>query len=341
LGDTVRIRARRVATAEIAEMQAVWLDQQADPSVRVRHDLVAPTPGPDEALVRVRLAGVCSTDLALIDGYYPFTGVLGHEFVGEITAAAAAPERVGERVVGSINLSCGHCDQCLACRPSHCVNRRVLGIKDHHGAFAEYLCLPLANLHAVPDSVPDEAAVFAEPLAAALEVPEMVRISPSDRVLVVGAGRLGQLIARVAALSGAAIGVVARHAHQRRRLAHAGIASLSEDRVETAGYDLVIEASGAPGGFALARRAVRPRGTLCLKSTYRGEVPVALSSLVVDEIRLVGSRCGPFPAAVRSLAQQQIDPTPLIDVREPLSEGARALQRAGEPGVLKVVIDCR
>jgi len=317
-------------------MQAIWLDQQ----VRRRTDLPQPSPGPREALVRVRLAGVCSTDLALLDGYYPFSGVLGHEFVGEIVAATDAPERVGERVVGSINISCGQCRECLACRPSHCLNRQVLGIKRHNGAFAEYLCLPLDNLYQVPSAVPDTAAVFTEPLAAALEIPELLSIRPSDRVLLVGAGRLGQLIARVIALSGAELDVVARRAHQRQRLDGIATRCIDEDAVATGCYDLVVEASGAPSGFALARKALRPRGTLCLKSTYRGEVPVALSSLVVDEIHIIGSRCGPFPPALRLMEQQRIDPTPLIDCCEPLAEGVRALQRAAEPSVLKALIDC-
>lgn len=321
-------------------LKAVWLEPTASPPLRLRTDLPTPEPGSGEALVRVRLAGVCSTDLALLNGYYPFTGVLGHEFVGEIAAAPDAAARVGERVVGSINLSCGQCRECRACRPSHCLERRVLGIKGHHGAFAEYLCLPLANLHRVPDPVPNSCAVFAEPLAAALEVPERIHINPSDRVLIVGAGRLGQLIARVVALTGASLGVVARHAHQRQRLALAGIASLDEEQVGPARYDLVIEASGAPSGFRLARSAVRPRGTLCLKSTYRGEVPVELSTIVVDEIRVIGSRCGPFPAALRLLADERLDLSPLIDVREPLDNGVNALRRAAEPGVLKAVIDC-
>ncbi|WP_462322892.1 MDR/zinc-dependent alcohol dehydrogenase-like family protein [Halochromatium sp.] len=317
-------------------MKAIWLDEQP----RLNNDLPTPTPSAGEALVRVRLAGVCSTDLALLDGYYPFTGVLGHEFVGEIADAPAAPERVGERVVGSINVSCGRCRECLACRPNHCLHREALGIKGRDGAFAEYLCLPLENLHPVPDAVPDTAAVFTEPLAAALEIPEMVSIKPSDRVLLVGAGRLGQLIARVLALTGADLHVVARHAHQRQRLQGIGSRCLAEDEVAESTYDLVVEASGAPGGFALARQALRPRGTLCLKSTYRGEVPVALSSLVVDEIRVSGSRCGPFPAALRLMEQQRVDPTPLIDCVEPLDNGVRALQRAAERAVLKALIDC-
>jgi threonine dehydrogenase-like Zn-dependent dehydrogenase len=329
-------QAVRRPELEEKRVKALWLDQQ----VRLRTDLPLPSPGPGEALVRVRLAGVCSTDLALIAGYYPFVGVLGHEFVGEIEASADAANRVGERVVGSINLGCGQCRECLACRPSHCLNRRVLGIKGRDGAFAEYLCLPLDNLHPVPAQVPDLAAVFTEPLAAALQVLDRVELRPGDRVLLIGAGRLGQLIARVVALTGASTEVVARHAHQRARLSLAGIPTLDEHQIEPQRYDLVVEASGAPSGYALARRAVRPRGTLCLKSTYRGQVSVDLSALVVDEVRLVGSRCGPFPAALRLLAQGSVDPTPLIDVTQPLAQGVRAIQQAAEPDVLKVVIDC-
>ena len=317
-------------------MKAIWLDDKP----QLRTDLPVPSPAAGEALVKIRLAGVCSTDLALLRGYYPFTGVLGHEFVGEIAAAPSASERLGERVVGSVNISCGQCRECLECRPNHCVNRDVLGIKRRQGAFAEYLCLPLENLYRVPDRVPDSAAVFTEPLAAALQVSEVTGIKPSDRVLVVGAGRLGQLIARVLALTGADLEVVARHAHQGQRLQGTGGRCIAETDVVDGHYDLVVEASGAAGGFNLARQALRPRGTLCLKSTYRGEVPVVLSSLVVDEIKIIGSRCGPFPAARRLLEQGQVDPTPLIDHVEPLATGLLALQRAADPSVLKALIDC-
>ncbi|NBC10487.1 MAG: alcohol dehydrogenase, partial [Planctomycetes bacterium] len=188
--------------------------------------------------------------------------------------------------------------------------------------------------------VADEAAVFCEPLAAALQVPQLLHLRPADRVLVVGAGRLGQLIARVLRLAGVELAVVARHAHQRTRLAQAGISAIAEDAVAPSGYDHVVEATGAAGGFELARQAVRPRGTLCLKSTFRGRTPVDLASLVVDEIHLVGSRCGPFPAALRLLEQGLVDPTPLIDLRLPLRRGIEGVARAGESGILKVLFDC-
>jgi 2-desacetyl-2-hydroxyethyl bacteriochlorophyllide A dehydrogenase len=318
-------------------MQALWLDGLR---VQLRWDVPRPQAGAGEALVRVRLVGICATDLELIRGYYPFIGVPGHEFVGEITEATDAPARVGERVVGEINLPCGACRQCRAGRPVHCEERRVLGIKNHHGAFAQYLTLPLTNLHRVPDRMPDAAAVFAEPLAAALEIMQQVRIAPAHRVLLVGAGRLGQLIARVLKLSGCQLQAVARHPRQRQLLERAGIPWLDEKEVPERAFDRVVEATGAPAGFVLARRALRPRGTLVLKSTYRGRMEVDLSSLVVDEITLLGSRCGPFAPALRLLEQGLVDPLPLIDGRFALEEGEAALARAAEPGAMKVLLDC-
>ena len=323
-------------TAPSQRMQGLCLED----GPALRSDLRVPTPQPLEALVRVRLAGVCGTDLALLRGYAHFRGVLGHEFVGEVAAAADTPELVGKRVVGEINVVCGRCPACRAGRSNHCERREVLGIRGRDGAFAEYLTLPLANLHPAPDQVPDEAAVFTEPLAAALQITRQVHIAPGLRVLVVGAGRLGQLIAQVLRLTGCELAVAARRERQRGLLAEAGIRWLAEDAVPAKGFDVVVEASGAPSGLALARRALRPCGTLVLKSTYAGEVPVDLAALVVDEITIVGSRCGPFPAALRLLAAGLVDPTPLVDARLPLAEAVTALGRATAPGVLKVLIDC-
>jgi len=318
-------------------MKAIWFDA-GEP--RLCDDMPPPLPAAGEALIKVRLAGVCATDLELMRGYHPFRGVLGHEFIGEI-AAADAPERVGERVVGEINVACGSCRECRAGHKMHCSRRQVAGIRERDGVFAEYVCLPLLNLHPVPNSVPDEAAVFCEPLAAALQVAQQVPVTPNQRALVVGAGRLGQLIARVLRLSGCELAVVARHARQRALLEAVGVHWIGEDAVTNAHADLVVEATGSPSGFALARRAVRPRGTIVLKSTYHGPLEADLSSLVVDEISLIGSRCGPFPAALRLLAQGLVDPTPLVDARFALAEALAALRRAAEPGVMKVLLDCR
>lgn len=314
-------------------MRALWL-QDRNLSIR---DVPVPDAG-DEALVRVRLSGVCGTDLELARGYYPFTGVIGHEFVGDVVEAPD-PSWVGARVVGEINATCGVCEQCVAGRPTHCEGRTVLGIAGRDGAHAEFTTLPLRNLHRVPDSVPDEAAVFTEPLAAALEILEQVHIAPDDRVLLVGAGRLGQLVAQVLALTGADLRVVARHDRQRALLAARGIRTLAAEDVETRHWDVVVETTGSPSGFGLAAAALRPRGTLVLKSTYRGEVSLALATFVVDEITIVGSRCGPFAPALRLLETGVVDPTALIAARYPLECAVEAMAEAGRPGTMKVLIE--
>lgn len=320
-------------------MQALWLEKR---SLSLRTGLSLPQQPANEVLVRVRLAGICATDLELVRGYYPFTGIPGHEFVGEVSGPApqGAPASLaaGQRVVGEINAACGQCDACRAGRPTHCERRTVLGILDRNGAFAEYLTLPAENLHPVPEALDDEMAVFTEPLAAALEIQQQVHIHPEDRVLVVGAGRLGQLIAQTLALSGCRLEVVARHAHQRRLLEEQHIACLAEEQVKEGKTDLVVEATGSPDGFKLARRAVRPRGTIVLKSTYKGEIQANFSSIVVDEINLIGSRCGPFDPALRLMASGLVNPRGLISDRFPLSRGVEAFERAAQPGVLKVLL---
>jgi threonine dehydrogenase-like Zn-dependent dehydrogenase len=314
-------------------MKALWLEEQA---LTVRE--IAPPDRPDEALIRIRLSGVCGTDLELARGYYPFTGVIGHEFVGDVVSSPD-PSWTGARVVGEINVSCDGCEACRAGRPTHCENRTVLGITDRDGVHAEYATLPLSNLHRVPDSVPDEAAVFTEPLAAAVEILEQVHVQPTDRVLLVGAGRLGQLVAQVLALTGARLRVVARHTHQRALLAARGIETIDGADVEPGRYDIVVEATGSPSGFDLARAALRPRGTLVLKSTYRGEITLALAPLVVDEITILGSRCGPFAPALRLLARGDVDVLPLIGERFPLDRAVEAMEAAGRPGTMKVLIE--
>ncbi len=312
-----------------------------DGKLQLRDDLPQRKPGPGEALIRVRLAGICATDLQMLRGYHPFSGVLGHEFVGEVVDAPGAQDWVGRRVVGDINVGCGACAQCRAGRAKHCDYRRVIGIRGQDGAFAESLVLPTANLHRVADGIADEAAVFAEPLAAALAVPEQTRLRPTERVLLVGAGRLGQLLARVLRLSGCDLAVVARHPRQQVLLDQTGIARIGEAEVDERGYDLVVDGGGSADSFALARRAVRPGGRIVLKSTYRGLSEVDLSALVVDEIRLIGSRCGPFAPALRLLQGGLVDPTPLIDAVYPLDQGPAAMLKAAQPGVLKVLLDLR
>lgn len=314
-------------------MNALWLE---DNKISLRN--ISQPRKPDEALIKIRRAGICSTDLELVKGYYPYTGVIGHEFVGEVVEAEDA-SWIGQRVVGDINVSCQKCEQCLQGRPTHCEQRTVLGIVNRDGTFAEYTQLPIRNLHRVPASVPDEMAVFTEPLAAALEIQDQIQIKPTDRVLLIGAGRLGQLIAQTLVLTGCDLHVVARHARQQSLLRSRGIRIVAEEQIQPWRWDIVVEATGSPSGFALARRAIRPRGRIVLKSTYKGDMSVNFSSIVVDEIQVVGSRCGPFEPALRLMESKQVDPTVLIAAEFKLNEALKAFERAAQPGVLKVLVE--
>lgn len=306
----------------------------------------SPVVQPGEALVRTRLVGICSTDLALIDGYKRgYRGVLGHEFVGEVLDAPDAPEWVGRRVVGEISIGCGHCALCDRGLGKHCRQRKCLGIIDHDGAMAEMFTVPVANLHAVPDSVPDEAAVFVEPLAAALQIPEQVNIGLDERVYVIGAGRLGMLIAQALALTGCDLTVIGRHNVALQQLEKWLGCRTELDSPETWAElaakpaDVVVEATGSADGFASARQLVRPAGTVVLKSTFAGEMPpLDLTSLVVDEVTIVGSRCGPFKSALRLLESGRVQVLPLIDGCYPLGDAMAALEHARQRGVLKVLI---
>ena len=319
-------------------MRAIVFDGQ----LRLVTDRTIPQPPPGEVRVRTTLAGICNTDLEVIGGYAGFQGVLGHEFVG-IVDQAPDPELIGKRVVGEINAACGECDTCRAGRPTHCPQRTALGIRERDGALAEYFCLPAGNLHLVPDEIPDQVAVFTEPLAAACQILEQVHIRPSDRVVVLGDGKLGLLVAQVLALTGCDLIVVGRHPEKLAILSNAlggraGIATQLGEEVQPTSSDLVVECTGRPEGFRAARRLLRPRGTLVLKSTYHGLVPTDLSSLVVDEIQVVGSRCGPFPAALRLLARELVDVTPLIAAEYPLDQARAAFEHASRRGTLKVLV---
>jgi len=292
--------------------------------------------------VRVTLAGICNTDLEILRGYVDFVGVLGHEFVGVVERSPSG-DLDGQRVVGEINAHCVDCPTCRAGRPTHCPNRTTLGIWGRDGAHAEYVSLPERNLHIVPPAVPDEAAVFTEPLAAALEIPDRVQICPTDRVAVLGDGKLGLLVAHVLALTGCDLLLMGRH---RRKLALAERSGIPTHHPESpagelspASFDIVVDCTGHPDGFAAARRLVRPRGTLVLKSTFHGDLAVNMSQIVVDEITLVGSRCGPFEPALRLLAAGLVDVEALVDARFLLSQGCEAYARAAERGTLKVLLE--
>ena len=317
-------------------LRALLLDKE----LRIIEDYPTPKPAPGEALIRVSLVGICNTDLELVKGYKQFRGVPGHEFVGVVERAPGAEEWNGRRVVGEINAACGVCPTCRANRPTHCPHRTTLGISGRDGAFAEYLTLPVRNLHPVPDALSDEVAVFAEPLAAACEILEQVHVRPTDRVVVLGDGKLGLLCAQVLALTGCNLTAVGHHQEKLDILARQGIPAVLEDGLVKEGIDLVIETTGHPGGYAAARRLVRPRGTIVLKSTYHGAFDADLTMAVVDEITLLGSRCGPFGPALRLLERGTVEVIPLIQARYPLSEVLTAFEHAARPGTLKVLVDC-
>ena len=316
-------------------MRALWLENQ---QLQFRNDLPLPELEKGEVMIQPRLSGICSTDLELVKGYYPFRGILGHEFVGEVIEAPGFPDFEGKRVVGEINVTCGYCIHCQQGRGSHCVNRTVLGISGRNGVFADNFTLPAKNLHIVPDSISDEQAVFTEPLAAALEIEEQVNISPTDRVLVVGAGRLGQLVAQTISLNDCDLTVVARYPKQRKLLEKRGIKVVDENNLTSGVMDIVVDTTGSPSGFETARTAVRSRGTIVMKSTYAGTLEINASSLVVDEITLIGSRCGPFGPALNLIKDQLVDPVSLVEESFHITDSIAAINKAGERGVLKVLL---
>jgi len=316
-------------------MKGLWLQ---DRKMSFRSDLPLPILEADEVLIKVLLAGVCSTDLEMLKGYYDFTGIPGHEFVGQVVDANGHPGLLGKRVIGDINISCGECERCLQQEPSQCMQRRTLGIFNYNGVFAEYCKLPAKNLTLVPDSVSAVLAVFTEPTAAAMRILEQVQVKPSDRVIVVGAGRLGLLIAQVLKNTGCDLKVVVRRAEPAAILNGLGIMAVYADEIKGELADIIVEVTGSPEGFELSRSLTRARGTLVLKSTFAGDVSLNLSKLVVDEITVVGSRCGNYPAGLRALSSGLVQVSEMVDSVFSLEQGLDAIERAGQPGVLKVLI---
>jgi len=293
----------------------------------------------DEVLVRVLLSGVCNTDLEIARGYAGFNGTIGHEFVGVVEESSDST-LIGRRVVGEINAGCGDCDLCRGGDSRHCLNRTVLGIHGRDGAHAEFLQLPTINLLPVPDNVPDEHAVFTEPLAAACGVLERVQINTSDRVAVIGDGKLGLLCAQVIALTGAAVLLIGKHSSKLRIAERRGIEiatpKLAAKRKQQ--FDVVVEASGSASGFGLAVDLLRPQGQLVLKSTFHGKTELDAARIVVDEISIVGSRCGRFSPALDLLKKAAIDVDSLISEEYPLANGVHAMRRAASKGVMKVLL---
>jgi threonine dehydrogenase-like Zn-dependent dehydrogenase len=315
-----------------------------DGRVRFERGYPVPVPGKEEVLVRVSLAGICATDLEIVKGYMGFEGVLGHEFVGEVQAPEGS-NLIGRRVVGEINIGCGDCDFCLSGLMRHCPGRSVLGISGSNGAFAEYLTLPVSNLHVIPDSIADEEAVFVEPLAAAFEIAEQVDIEASNSILVLGDGRLGLLAAQVLATCSDDLLVIGRHRRNLAILKARGIQTAVDPGSVTAGalaagkkFDIVIDCTGTAAGLEAAMSLVNPRGKIVLKTTVAAHRRLDFNRLVIDEITLIGSRCGPFPPAIEALAEKKIDVKPMIDAVYPLEEGEQALRQAGKKGALKILL---
>jgi threonine dehydrogenase-like Zn-dependent dehydrogenase len=296
----------------------------------------APVGSGQTALVKVHLAGICSTDLQIFKGYMDFTGVPGHEFAGSVVEGPQA--LIAKRVVGEINFSCGNCDYCNRGLSRHCPVRRVMGIHNADGAFAEYVSIPATNLHVVPDSVGDEEAVFTEPLAAAFEILEQVQVSHGDEILVLGDGKLGNLCAQVMHLASAHVTVLGKHEDKLKLLKRIGLWTIQLENWRPKQFDIVVEATGSAAGLQLALSAVRPRGTLVLKSTIAGNHQLSLAPLVINEINVIGSRCGLFPPALEALKQGRVSVTPLIEKVYPLDDGIAAVSHAARPGTRKILL---
>lgn len=291
---------------------------------------------PGEVMVRVLRAGVCETDVQLIRGYMGFAGVLGHEFVG----IAEEGPYAGARVVGEINCNCGTCATCQAGRPTHCPSRTTLGIAGHDGAFADYIAVPQHNLHVVPETMPTDVAVFAEPVAAAFQIPTQISLTRSDRVVVVGDGRLGNLCAQVLAGICDSVVVVGKHPEKLALLDALGIdTTLVDQPPRLHDADLVVDCTGSETGLPMALELVRPRGTIVLKTTVAGTQQMAWAPIVIDEVTIVGSRCGPFDRALEALGAESVSVLPMISKRFDLGDGLAAIEAAKAGGVLKVLID--
>ncbi len=313
-------------------MQALVFDGQ----LRFTTDYPKPELQPGEALIRPHVVGICNTDIEITHGYMGFHGILGHEFVGTVTACEDA-SWVGQRVVGEINAACRQCPTCLQGDESHCPNRTTLGIDRRDGAMAEMLQLPTSCLLPISASIPDDAAVFTEPLAAALEILQQIHLLPTERVAVVGDGKLGSLIVQVLRLLGNEVTLIGRHPERWELFQQQAITCCTTDNLPTTRFDVVVDCTGQPAGLDTARQLVRPRGRMVLKSTFHADTQLNLTMVVVDEITLVGSRCGPFAPALRLLERGLIETEPLISARYPLQQGIEAF--AATRGQLKVLLD--
>ncbi len=301
-------------------------------------DLEKPVSG--EVCIRLKKAGICNTDLEITRGYFSFKGVLGHEFVG-VVEDAPNTKWIGKRVVGEINAACGHCEYCRAKLQRHCPHRSVLGILKRDGAFQEYFHLPVENLHLVPETLTDEQAVFVEPVAAACEILDQIQIRPSQQVAVLGDGKLGLIVTMVLSQTGCSLSLIGRHPAKMKLVEDIPVKVISS--VAASGlsrcFDVFVDATGSPNGWQQALRFLKPRGQLVLKSTYHEPFDFNPAPLVVDEITVIGSRCGRFEPALQLLQEQKIDPCRLISCTLPLSQGVKAFDLASQPGILKVILE--
>ncbi len=314
-------------------MRAITFSDQ----LRFEDNRPEPVVGDGECLVKVRLAGICSTDHEIIKGYMGFEGVLGHEMVGDVVAGSSA--WLGKRVVSEINCVCRKCDMCLAGLSNHCRDHTVVGIAGRDGCFADLVVVPEANLHEVPEAVPDESAVFVEPLAAAFQVTQQVQIDARSRVAVVGSGRLGLLIAQVLAKTGCKLEVVGRNPGTLLFCEKKQIMATSVDAlIARNDRDVVVECTGSPDGFRLALALVRPRGTIVLKSTYADGAMPNPAAVVINEINIVGSRCGPFAEAIQALARRDVDVSSMVARAYPIERGLEAFDASNKPENIKVLL---
>lgn len=306
-------------------------------AVHLDRTLPEPTPGEGEVRIRMALAGICATDIEISKGYMDYEGILGHEFIG-IVDAPHLPDWNGVRVVGGINCPCGACDLCLRGLERHCSSRSVLGILGRDGAFAEHLVLPLNNLAKIPDSLTDEMAVFTEPVAAVLRIPEQTQITNKERVVILGDGRLGLLAAGVGIALGWKVSLVGKHP-EKMRIVQGAVTRYAPEEADQGTFDVAIDCTGSPLGIKEACRLLRPEGRLVMKTTIANPGSVDLTPMVINEITLVGSRCGDMKSAVKFLEQGLFDPSVLISARYPLSRGVEAFDEAKKPGSIKVLLE--
>lgn len=320
-------------------MKAVWFSNKLE----LLEGLPVPTPDKNEALIKILMAGICNTDLEIVMGYMDFQGILGHEFVGKVVEVNGEQKDLqGKRVVGEINCGCGECPMCRKGLERHCQERKVLGIQEKNGCFTEYITLPVKNLYEVPDEMEDEKAVFVEPLAAALEILDQVHFHPGDKVLVLGDGKLGVLISLTLKQTLSDIVLAGKHPSKMNVVSSHGIQTKHINELEKSSerFDFVVEATGSPRGLEMAFKLLRPRGTVVLKSTYAEQKEMNLAPAVINEITIVGSRCGCFPPALKFL-NEYLDTKPMISAVFKFKDSLKAIDFASEKETLKVLLDMR